>query len=307
METQDVYIRFIDLDSYKSLIECFEDVHGARVGKVHISLDFTGEIFVHSDHLLAIVATVFYLRAKNIIVEIEVLGECDYAARVGFFKLLDLPYADKYIARGSVGRFIELSKFTDENTYTLQDRLTILLHQLPIAKEVKELMFYCIGEITDNVLVHSRLNHGWVCAQFYPTRKELRLMICDCGIGILQALKNGERQEYRNVGEAEALDLCVQRGVTNGQGLGFGLYASSRFLQLNKGEMLLYSGNHCLEINESQSKISEACYWPGTIVAMRIRTDIPVNYQDIMPVHHTLPDDYQFFIDKFFGEDNELW
>lgn len=86
-----------------------------------------------------------------------------------------------------------------------------------------------------------------------------------------------------------------------------GLYASSRFSQLNKGEMLLYSGHHYLEINADQSVIGREGYWPGTLVAMRIRTDIPVDYMDIMPANHTLPDDYQFFIDKFFGENNELW
>lgn len=77
--------------------------------------------------------------------------------------------------------------------------------------------------------------------------------------------------------------------------------------RLNRGEMLLYSGNHCLGINGNQTVLSEGNYGQGTIVAMRIRTDIPVDYQDIMPAHYTLPDDYQFFIGEFFGEDNELW
>lgn len=71
--------------------------------------------------------------------------------------------------------------------------------------------------------------------------------------------------------------------------------------------MLLYSGCHYLEIGTDRSVVGEGSYWPGTLVAMRIRTDIPVDYTDIMPDKHTLPDDYQFFIDKFFGENNELW
>lgn len=132
-------------------------------------------------------------------------------------------------------------------------------------------------------------------------------MICDNGIGIREALKNGKRKDYRHISEAEALSLCIQRGVTNGQGLGFGLYATSRFIQLNNGDMLLYSGNHSLAINGENVAVSKGDFWPGTLVAMRIRTNIPVNYKDIMPADHTLPDDYQFFIDQFFGEDNELW
>src|SRR5690606_31274794 len=134
----------------------------------------------------------------------------------------------------------------------------------------------------------------WVCAQFYPNRREIRLMICDSGVGVLETLRNGEREEYRGVSEADALNLCIQRGVTNGRGLGFGLYATSRFSQLNQGEMLLYSGHHYLEIGPDHSVVGRGSYWPGTLVAMRIRTDISVDYMDIMPAHHTLPDDYQF-------------
>lgn len=72
-------------------------------------------------------------------------------------------------------------------------------------------MFYCLAEIMDNVLIHSSLDHGWVCAQFYPTRREIRLMICDSGVGVLETLRNGESEEYREVNEAEALNLCIQR------------------------------------------------------------------------------------------------
>lgn len=309
MKSQDIHIDLAQIDSYGTLILLFDkvDTFGEQ-DYVRLYLDFTGKgLFVHSDHLLAIVAMVFYLRRRGATVDIEVKGECDYASRVNFFQLLGLPYEENFKRKGNVGRFIELSKFTNDTTYPLQDHLTMLLHQLPIAIEVKQLMFYCLGEIMDNVLVHSCRDHGWVCAQFYPNRQEIRLMICDIGVGVLDALRNGERDDYRNIDEIEALSLCVQRGVTNGRGLGFGLYATSRFIQLNKGEMLLYSGHHYLEIKGNQSIVNEGSYWPGTIVAMRIRTDIPVDYQDIMPAHHTLPDDYQFFIDKFFGENNELW
>jgi len=309
MNSLDIYINFNQIDSYRTLVMFFERVHTLEEqDTVRLLLDFSNRnLFVHSDHLLTIVAIVNYLRANSIIVSIEINGECDYAARVNFFQLLGVPYAESFTRRGNVGRFIELSRFTNDTTYSLQDHLTMLLHQLPIAIEVKQLMFYCLGEIMDNVLVHSSKDQGWACAQFYPNRREIRLMICDCGVGVREALRNGEREEYRNIDEAQALRLCVQRGVTNGHGLGFGLYATSQFIQLNRGRMLLYSGNHILEIQRDRSYVSEGSYWPGTIVALLIRTDIPVDYQDIMPAHQTLPDDYQFFIDKFFGEDNELW
>lgn len=308
MNSIEINIDFSQIRSYRALIHFFQEAHSlVENDTIYLLLDFSSNSFVHSDHLLTVVVIVNYFRAKGIIVTIDVRGECNYAARVNFFNLLGLSYSESFTRRGNVGRFIELSSFTEDSTYTLQDNLTMILHQLPIDIEVKHLMFYCLAEIMDNVLIHSRQENGWMCTQFYPSAKKIRLMICDNGVGILNALQSGDRQEYRDINEADALELCVQRGVTNGLGLGFGLYATSRFIQLNGGEMLLCSGHHTLDINGDQSTVSHGSYWPGTIVALLIHTDIPVDYQDIMPGHHTLPDDYQFFIDKFFGEDNELW
>lgn len=58
---------------------------------------------------------VSYMRAKQIVVNIELEGECSYAARVNFFQLLGIPYEEKFVRRNNVGRFIELSRFTNIN------------------------------------------------------------------------------------------------------------------------------------------------------------------------------------------------
>ena len=73
------------------------------------------------------------------------------------------------------------------------------------------------------------------------------------------------------------------------------------------GELLVYSGNHFLIAREGKYSVKEGEYCKGTIVSLKINTDIPVDYKEIMPENHSLPDDYNFFIEKFFGENNELW
>lgn len=89
--------------------------------------------------------------------------------------------------------------------------------------------------------------------------------------------------------------------------MGFGLFATSQFILKNSGKLLLYSGAHYLKAENGGYQIFNGSNWKGTVVSLKINTNIAVDYKSIMPVNHTLPDDYQFFIDKFFGENNELW
>ena len=80
--------------------------------------------------------------------------------------------------------------------------------------------------------------------------------------------------------------------------MGFGLYATSEFIKQNSGEMTVYSGNHFYHTSNGQVNIGSRMYWQGTFVYLRINTQNSVDYKKIMPEGHTLPDDYQFFLEK---------
>jgi hypothetical protein len=69
--------------------------------------------------------------------------------------------------------------------------------------------------------------------------------------------------------------------------------------------LLLYSGNHYLFAQNGTYDVTGGEYCKGTLVSLRINTNVPVNYKEIMPQNHTLPDDYDFFIDKLFGEESK--
>lgn len=79
------------------------------------------------------------------------------------------------------------------------------------------------------------------CAQLFPAKNEIRLMICDTDVGIYKALTSSEKLIFHEKTEEDALRLCIEKGVTNGEGMGFGLYASSEFIKHNKGQMIIYS------------------------------------------------------------------
>ncbi len=58
------------------------------------------------------------------------------------------------------------------------------------------------------------------------------------GEGIHRSLTSQPEAKYEDITESQALDLCIQRGVTNGKGLGLGLFATSQFILKNSGGLL---------------------------------------------------------------------
>lgn len=273
----------------------------------------TNNQFLYSDMLLVIVAAIRYLKYTKVKVSGRVFANqydsiVNYASRVNFFQQLGLDFEEAFNRNSSKGKFTEIEIFDKNNIYELQDELGLILHQCAEIKlEVLQMLYWCLNEIMDNVLVHSKLETGWVSAQMFPSRKEIRLIICDTGIGIHKALTTYPGSKYNNITEKEALELCILNRVTNGAGMGFGLFASSEFIKENKGEMLIYSGNYHLNNKTGKFEVNSGDFWPGTFVFLNIKTDVPVDYKKILPAHHSLPIDYQEFIEKVFGIDENLW
>ncbi len=268
---------------------------------------------LYADFLLLVVSLINHLKQNGI--KVSGLVNADendekvkYASRLNFFQQIGLKFPESFVRHSGTGRFTEIKTFDAESIYSLQDQLNIILYEnSDISREVLQLLYYCLNEIMDNVLVHSKLNNGWVCAQFFRRGKEIRLIICDTGDGIHRSLTTNPKSKYPNITEQEALNLCIQRGVTNGEGFGFGLFVTSQFIKENGGELLVYSGNHFLRNVGRNYEVVEGPKWQGTVVFLKINTDIAVDYQLVMPEGHSLPNDYQEFIEKHLGLDNNLW
>lgn len=171
-----------------------------------ITILFTGG-YVHSDSLLLVASMVRNLRLDGITVNIRVVGGDSYASRIDFYRLIDVPFDERYARRNSRGRFIELKMFDQRSIYLLQDELNMILYQNGrIIREVLELLFYCLGEIMDNTITHSGKGKGWVSAQYYPQKEEIMITICDYGQGIHSSLSSHPGTKYTGITEEKALD-----------------------------------------------------------------------------------------------------
>lgn len=188
--------------------------------------------------------------------------------------------------------------------HVYQDVLNILTAHLEIELSVLQALSYCFYEILDNVHIHSGKPLGTVLTHYNPELETLRILVADDGKGIQASLK--ENALYKDISEEEALQKCLMDAVTDGKGMGFGLYATSRLMQDLGKEFVLHSGHTKLIITNGQSQIVKNGLWQGTILFMELSTTKEIDPESVVE-HRTNASNE--FNELFIENDNltELW
>ena len=78
---------------------------------------------------------------------------------------------------------------------------------------------------------------------------------------------------YNDISEKDAILSCIKDRVTDGKGMGFGLYSTARLVE-NAGVVLeIVSGSSKMTYDGTKT-IADTCdYWQGTIVYFELRSD----------------------------------
>lgn len=158
--------------------------------------------------------------------------------------------------------------------------LRVLTSHFEIETSVLQSLSYCFYEILDNVHIHSGKPLGTAITHFDSENDVLKILIADDGKGIRASLS--ENAKYKDIDEGEALRLCLKDSVTDGKGMGFGLYATSRMMKEVGLEFIIHSGHHKLIDKDGDISIVQNGLWHGTIVYMEICTNIDVNPNDVV-------------------------
>ena len=149
-----------------------------------------------------------------------------------------------------------------------QQVLKTLTSHFEIEVSVLQALSYCFYEILDNVHIHSGKPLGTAITNFSATSNVLRVLVADDGMGIRKSLS--ENNNYVDITEAQALEMCIQDAVTDGKGMGFGLYATSRLMENIGIRFIIHSGSHKLIYENGKAEVRENGYWQGTIVYMEV-------------------------------------
>ena len=171
--------------------------------------------------------------------------------------------------------------FDNENIYDVYvDVVKTLKNSPDIELGVLQLLSYCFYEILDNVLTHSGKKTGTVLMHYEPIRSSIKILVADDGMGIRKSLS--ENETYKGITEAEAIRQCLRNKVTDGKGMGFGLYSTTCLIKNAGVEMEVHSGRHLLRTDGEQEVILDAPLWQGTIIYFELHTDREIDPNSIL-------------------------
>ena len=136
--------------------------------------------------------------------------------------------------------------------------------------------------------------------QYDPTDYILSLLVADDGIGVRESL--AENEKYVGVSEEEALRMCIKDAITDGKGMGFGLYSTSLLARDAGLRFEVRSGRHTLLVQDGVESTSESEFWQGTVVYLQLHTNKEINPSEVVANRTDVATQYN----ETFLNDNEL-
>lgn len=195
--------------------------------------------------------------------------------------------------------------FDNATIYNVYNDIVRLLNSYPeVELTVLQGLSYCFYEVLDNVLTHSEKICGTVIMRYIAELCKIQILVVDDGIGIQKSLQMNP--QYIKYTEKEAIASCILDKVTDGKGMGFGLYSTSRLIQ-NVGIVLkIHSGNCIMSFDGQKTIVENTEFWQGTIVYFEIHSDREINPNDIVENRTDCVSQYnEEFIDT--DEIENLW
>lgn len=185
-----------------------------------------------------------------------------------------------------------------------RDVLKAMTSHFDIEVSVLQALSYCLYEMMDNVHIHSGKPLGTAMTHYDEPQKVLRILIADDGMGIRASL--AENDLYKDITEPEALELCLEDKITDGKGMGFGLYTTSRLVDSIGQEFILHSGSHKLIIKDGKTSVIENGFWQGTLIYMEIGTGEEIDPNQIVDYRTDAAGEFnELFVET--GELESLW
>ena len=205
---------------------------------------------------------------------------------------------DKYFKDAKNVSIDVFDAHTLNNVY--KDVITAMTSHLEIEVSVLQALSYCLYEMMDNVHIHSGKPLGTAMTHYDKAQKTMSILIADDGMGVQASLS--ENEKYKDISEAEALKMCLEDKITDGKGLGFGLYTTSRLVDSIGKEFILHSGSHKLIRKDGVESVVENGFWQGTLIYMVIGTGEEIDPNQIVDHRTNAAEEYN----ETFVETNEL-
>lgn len=241
-----------------------------------VQMDFKKVQFIAANQLAVIAAIVEELCMKRD--KIVVVGNISNKVKSimrknGFGKHLKLePQVDKFHTT------IPYKFFRIDESEEFEKYLMIYIFQredIPkMSERARNTIIDHFLEIFNNVKEHASTGYIYSCGQFFPRSNMLYFTICDIGKTIPDNVKDYLLLVSKEKSEKYCIEWALKEGNStrsNDSPGGLGLSIINRFVELNKGKLMVMSGNEIYECwkNKKSFFVSNYCF-RGTIVTIGI-------------------------------------
>jgi hypothetical protein len=167
---------------------------------------------------------------------------------------------------------------TDAEIFTRYVKTQVTHHQRfpKIVESWKTRIENEFTELFINAVSHNPSPHFiTVCGQLFPNKDSLEFCIADAGVGIPYNV----RQLEPGISDEEAILWATKVGNTTRKQVdkvpgGLGLATLKRFINLNRGRLMLVSGCGFYEFSENSEIVGKLAFpFPGTVAFLAVRTE----------------------------------
>ena len=211
--------------------------HGIEKGFKAFTIEWKGNL-VFPDTCVPIAGIISHYKEKHNISFSYILPNNCYLQHCGFTDPFSKS-ADEI--EKELYPFDKLFKYSNSTQVAAltQTYINCISRQAECSDGVLTGLIWCLNEVMDNVLVHSKSEHGFVMAQYHQAINAVAICVYDNGIGIYNSLK---KSVHRPRTAIDAITLAIQEGIGDGQGQGNGLFGLYQIVTENNGALTITSG-----------------------------------------------------------------
>lgn len=260
-----------------------------------VTFDFTGLVNISPTGLALLTAAVMDARQRGVFSDggVKILPPTgpvwNYLQRMDVFRLI--LGGEAYDAIGEGFERKEAVGFRPCRGFTTYDEFPPVTRELAKALEescdtdevAKASIRVCLDELAENVIHHAASPlGGFAAAQGWRKTSTFEIGIVDLGIGVRQSLT--KNPAYADISEdAVAIQTALQPRVTSTpeRNAGIGLFITKLLLRENGGFFMVRSGKAAVYAGSQEEAVVARTPFPGTIVALRARTDRPLNIKHV--------------------------
>ncbi len=219
---------------------------------------------------LAVAISTYVQATNSAIIPPENVETLSYLKTIGF-PMGKNPLEDKYVLADQCTpiTFIKKTKDATERDKMTYSFLDIIWQFIKDNKNIKNALYYPIGEFVNNIFEHSKKNIGCVFAQEFPESNSIEICIADSGRGIKKSYKEELNLDFPH---DIALVECLMGHSTKSADRGFGVRTSKDIICRGlKGEFMLISGQavYAASGNDEFIPNTPGFNWQGVIIYYR--------------------------------------